>query len=80
MGAKVRQRPGRDVTVITDSQNVPNLSCGGGDGCAGRNCRLIPAEGSFCHSLLQPWGGGVAAGEVVVFRGYHWRAKAEALA
>ena len=24
--------------------------------------------------------GGVAAGEVVVFRGYHWRAKAEALA
>ena len=30
MGAKVRQRPRHDVAVITDSQNVPNLSCGGG--------------------------------------------------
>lgn len=53
-GAKANQRPGHDVTAVTGPQNVPCLSCGDEDGCAGRNCRLIPPKGSFCSSLLQP--------------------------
>lgn len=70
MGAKANQRPGRDVTEVAGPQNVPSLSCGDGDGCAGRIAGSFfqkTASVAPCSSLE----------ELGVFRSYRWRAKAE---